>query len=158
MGKGIGGLYAQNVGTITQEGQVKVRIADGGVIGTIEEAFAQVLKVGDRFILGGRCVQVMGSKGMTVEVMECGGQTPTVPRWFSGTMAMEAGLAARMREFRGKVRAIAPAGQKAIARMLMRQYRVAEERGGAGGGVFACAASVCGYSGGGGIAGGAGAG
>ena len=40
---------------------------------------------------------------------------------------MEAGLAARMREFRGKVRAIAPAGQKAIARMLMRQYRVAEE-------------------------------
>ena len=110
--KGVAGLHAQNIGTIVQEGQVKVRIVDGCVLGTIEEAFAQILKVGDRFILGGNCVRVEGSRGMTVDVCECSGQTPTVPRWFSGMMAMEAGLAARMREFRAKVRAIAPAGKK----------------------------------------------
>ncbi len=120
--KGLLGLYAQNVGTITQEGQVKVRIREGSVIGAIEEAFAQVLKVGDRFVLGGRCVQVTGSKGMTVEVVESAGQMPTVPRWYSGTMAMESGLAGRMRAFRAQVRAIAPAGEKAIARMLLRQF------------------------------------
>lgn len=123
----IGGLYAQNVGTITQEGQVKVRIREGGVIGTVEEAFAQLLKVSDRFVLGGRCVQVVGSKGMTVEVTECNGQAPTIPRWYSGTMSMEPGLTGRMREFRGKVRAIAPAGVGAISRMLTRQYSVSEE-------------------------------
>jgi ATP-dependent Lhr-like helicase len=125
--KSIAGLYAQNVGTITQEGQVKVRIQHGSVVGTVEEAFAQILKPGDRFVLGGRCVQFVTAKGMTAEVTESNGQTPTVPRWYSGTMAMEAGLAARMRDFRAKVRAIAPAGESAIARMLMRQFCVSEE-------------------------------
>ncbi len=124
--KGVAGLYSQNVGTITQEGQVKVRLVEGAVIGSIEEAFAQILKVGDRFVLGGRCVQMAGGKGMSIQVTESAGQMPTVPRWFSGAMSMEAGLAARMREFRAKVRAIAPAGEGAITRMLMRQYRVSE--------------------------------
>jgi ATP-dependent Lhr-like helicase len=100
-------LYAQNVGTITQEGQVKVKIQNGAVIGSIEEAFAQLLKPGDRFLLGGRCVQFVSAKGMTAEVTESTGQSPTVPRWFSGAMSMEAGLASRMRDFRAKVRAIA---------------------------------------------------
>jgi ATP-dependent Lhr-like helicase len=122
LGPGTGGLYAQNVGTITQEGQVKVRVVNGAAIGQIEEAFAQILKAGDRFVLGGRCVQFASAKGMTVEVTECSGQTPTIPRWYSGTMAMEPGLAAQMREFRGRVQAIAPAGEAAIARMLTRQY------------------------------------
>ncbi len=127
----IAGLYAQNVGTITQEGQVKVRIQNAdkksSVIGTIEEAFAQILKVNDRFVLGGRCVQVCGSKGMAIDVIECSGQTPTVPRWFSGMLSMEPGLTAKMREFRAKVRAIAPAGESGITRMLTRQYQLAEE-------------------------------
>jgi ATP-dependent Lhr-like helicase len=125
--KSIGGLYAQNIGTITQEGQVKVKVREGAVIGAVEEAFAQVLKAGDRFVLGGRCVQFMGVKGMTAEVIESAGQMPTVPRWYSGTMAMERGLTARMREFRAKVRAIAPAGEKAISRMLARQYTVSDD-------------------------------
>ncbi len=122
LGPGTGGLYAQNVGTITQEGQVKVRVVNGAAIGQIEEAFAQVLKAGDRFVLGGRCVQFVSAKGMTAEVTECSGQTPTIPRWYSGMMAMEPGLAAQMREFRSRVQAIAAAGEGAIARMLTRQY------------------------------------
>ena len=125
--KGLLGLYSQNVGTIMQEAQVKVRILDGEVIGSIEEAFAQILKPGDRFILGGRCVQTHSSKHMTLYVTESNGQSPTVPRWFSGMMPMEAGLAALMREFRTKVRAIAPAGEGVIARMLTRQYRVDQD-------------------------------
>jgi ATP-dependent Lhr-like helicase len=124
--RSIAGLYAQNVGTITQEGQVKVKIQNGNVIGSIEEAFAQILKPGDRFVLGGRCVRFVSARGMTAEVTESVGQTPTVPRWYSGTMAMEPGLAARMRAFRAKVRAIAPAGEGAITRLLTRQYGVGE--------------------------------
>ncbi len=125
--KSIAGLYSQNVGTITQEAQVKVRIRDGAVIGQGEEAFAQVLKTGARFILGGRWVQFVGAAGMSVEVVESNGQSPTVPRWYSGTMAMEPGLARRMREFRAKIRSIAPGGEGAIARMLTRHYWVSEE-------------------------------
>jgi len=55
------------------------------------------------------------------------GLSPTVPRWFSGAMSMEPGLTARMRAFRAQVRAIAPAGAGAIARLLLRQYRVSDE-------------------------------
>ena len=124
--KSIAGLYSQNVGTITQEAQVKVRIKDAAVIGHIEEAFAQILKPGDRFILGGRCVQFVGAAGMSVEVIESTGQSPTVPRWYSGSMAMEPGLTAKMREFREKIRNIAPAGESAIAHLLLRQYRIPE--------------------------------
>ncbi|HVX84323.1 MAG TPA: DEAD/DEAH box helicase [Phycisphaerae bacterium] len=116
------GLYAQNAGTITQETQVHVRLHNGGPIGKIEEAFAQILKPGDRFVLAGRCVQFHSAKAMSVFVTECAGQTPTIPRWYSGTLAMEPGLAAQMRDFRAKVRAIAPAGESAIARTLTRQF------------------------------------
>ena len=125
--KSLAGLYAQNVGTITQEGQVKVKLEGEGVIGTVEEAFAQMLKPGDRFVLGGRCVQFQSAKGMSIDVTLSSGLTPTVPRWFSGAMSMEPGLTERMRAFRAQVRAIAPAGAGAIARMLTRQYRLSEE-------------------------------
>jgi ATP-dependent Lhr-like helicase len=121
------GLYYQNIGTIASEGTVRVKWIEGGVIGTVEESFATMLKEGDRFVLGGRCVRFCGSEGMTAFVAPSDGQLPTVPRWFSGQMSMEAGLAGQMREFRAKVRAIAPAGEKAISRMLMRQWRVEED-------------------------------
>jgi ATP-dependent Lhr-like helicase len=120
-------LYAQNVGTITQEGQVKVKLEGEGVIGTVEEAFAQMLKPGDRFVLGGRCVLFQSAKGMSITVTLSAGQTPTVPRWFSGALSMEPGLTGAMRDFRARVRSIAPAGPAAIARLLQRQYRVSAE-------------------------------
>jgi ATP-dependent Lhr-like helicase len=127
LGKGTSALYAQNVGTITQEGQVKVKLEGEGVIGTVEEAFAQMLKPGDRFVLGGRCVLFQSAKGMSITVTLSAGQTPTVPRWFSGALSMEPGLTGAMREFRARVRGIAPAGPAAIARLLQRQYRVSAE-------------------------------
>jgi ATP-dependent Lhr-like helicase len=121
------GLYAQNVGTITAETNVKVRLIVGGPLGTVEEAFASILKPGDRFILAGRCVAFSHSQGMTIHVHPSDGQLPTVPRWFSGSMAMADGLCQQMRLFRATVRAIAPAGQHAISRMLSRQWRASEE-------------------------------
>lgn len=125
--RGVAGLYYQNVGTITAEGQIHVRIENGASLGTVEEAFAQILKPGDRFVLGGQCVRFVRAEKMTALVAPSDGQSPTVPRWFSGAMSLEQGLAAQMRAFRAKVRAIAPAGETAIARMLMRQHNVNEQ-------------------------------
>jgi len=128
--KAVLALYAQNVGTITSEGQVKVKWERGGAagkgsqIGSVDEGFAQILKYGDRFVLAGKCVRFVRSEGMTLLVTESQGQSPTVPRWFGGMLSMEPGLAATIREFRAKVRAIAPAGPEGIARMLTRQYLV----------------------------------
>jgi ATP-dependent Lhr-like helicase len=119
---GIRGLYAQNVGTITADGTVRVKLHEGALVGSVEEAFASMLKPGDRFILSGRCVSFVRSEGMTAYVNPSDGQMPTVPRWMSGTMSMPDGLASEMRAFRAKVRAIAPAGAEAIARMLGRQF------------------------------------
>jgi ATP-dependent helicase Lhr and Lhr-like helicase len=121
---GSAGLYYQNVGTIASEASVFVRLRNGPSLGTVEEGFAASLKPGDRFVLGGRCVAFVGIERMTVTVAASDGQMPTVPRWFGGMMAMAEGLAREMREFRAKVRTIAPAGIGAIVRMLMRQWNV----------------------------------
>ncbi len=125
--RGTLGMYAQNVGTITSEGQVSVRIVDGAKVGSVDEGFAQTLKPQDRFILAGRCVCFQRSEAMTIFVTESNGQQPTVPRWFGGMMSMEPGLASMMRDFRQSVRHVAPAGPAAIARLISRHYQVASD-------------------------------
>lgn len=123
---GTAALYVQNIGTITSDGHIKVMLQDGGCIGTIEETFAALLKIGDRFVLGGQCVEFVNTRHMIVEVVPAKGRTPTVPRWFSGSMAMGQGLCQAMRQFRTRIKSIAHAGSDAIKYLLMRQWRVSE--------------------------------
>ncbi len=124
---GAAALYAQNIGTITTDGHIKVmQIDGGGCIGTIEESFAALLKPGDRFVLGGKCVELVNARHMAVDVTPAKGKLPTVPRWFSGTMAMGQGLCHAMQDFRHKAKNAAPAGVGAIKSMLLRQWRVSE--------------------------------
>jgi len=82
---------------------------------------------------------VLSAKGMSIDVTLLLGLSPTVQRGSPG-MSMEPGLAERMRAFAPSVRAIAPAGPGAIARMLLRQYRVSDRGGGGGRGIPARAA------------------
>ncbi|MEI8196720.1 MAG: hypothetical protein WCI73_12550, partial [Phycisphaerae bacterium] len=101
------------------------RLIDGDSLGTLQEAYAALLKPGDRFVLSGRCVRFVGVQKMTVLVVESENPQPTVPRWGGQMLAMGPGLSAHMRDFRAKIKAIAPAGPAAIARMLTRQYGAA---------------------------------
>src|SRR5262249_61791839 len=80
----------QNVGTITaEEPRPVVQETAGGdfarstQVGDVDDAFADRLQPGDRFLLDGRCLEVRQAEGAALVVHEVLGR-PAVPRWSSG--------------------------------------------------------------------------
>ncbi len=76
-----------NVGTITDAGLLKVRLANrmgGQPLGEVEESFAASLTPGDTFLIGGQVVRYEGLRELTVEVSRAAGREPKVAV-FSGT-------------------------------------------------------------------------
>jgi ATP-dependent Lhr-like helicase len=76
-----------NIGTITDAGLLKVRLASrmgGQPLGEVEESFAATLTPGDTFLIGGQVVRYEGLRELTVEVSRAAGREPKVAV-FSGT-------------------------------------------------------------------------
>jgi ATP-dependent Lhr-like helicase len=95
-------LYLTNVGTIPDESFIRVK--DGDMrIGSIEESFAEMLRKGDLFVLGGNTYKFNYSRGMTVQVSSGGSRSPTVPSWFSEQLPLSFGLSQDIQIFRGKM-------------------------------------------------------
>jgi ATP-dependent Lhr-like helicase len=95
-------LLRRNVGTILSEEPCLVRRFDpaqpdqfGPAVGDLDEAFADRLNPGDRFLLDGRCLQVSRSGFRTILVEEAPGR-PRVPRWQGGGWRLSAELAFRL--------------------------------------------------------------
>jgi ATP-dependent Lhr-like helicase len=95
-------LLRRNVGTILSEEPCLVRRFDpaqpeqfGPAVGDLDEAFADRLNPGDRFLLDGRCLQVSRSGFRTILVEEVPGR-PRVPRWQGGGWRLSAELAFRL--------------------------------------------------------------
>jgi ATP-dependent Lhr-like helicase len=95
-------LLRRNVGTILSEEPCLVRRLDpdqpdenGPAVGELDEAFADRLNPGDRFLLDGRCLQVCRSGFKTLLVEEVPGR-PRVPRWQGGGWRLSAELAFRL--------------------------------------------------------------
>src|SRR5437588_1124014 len=95
-------LLRRNVGTILSEEPCVVRRLDpeqpdeyGPAIGELDEAFADRLNPGDRFLLDGRCLQLNRSGFRTLLVEEVPGR-PRVPRWQGGGWRLSAELAFRL--------------------------------------------------------------
>ncbi len=121
--RGIRGLYSQNAGTIIAGESVPVRFRAGPAVGSVDEAFAELLKPADRFLLAGQCVQIITCEVDAITVEPCAELRPTAPRWLSGQMPLGAAVADALRAFRKKVRAVAPAGAGAIAHLLIAQWQ-----------------------------------
>lgn len=96
-------IYALNVGTIPDEVSVKVRTLDGRIVGSIEEEFLERLMPGDRFLLGGRVYEFVGSKGLEARVRPAFDEKPTVPSWFSEMLPLNFDLALKVAEFRREI-------------------------------------------------------
>lgn len=92
-------IYMTNVGTIPDETAIQVKIQDA-VIGTVTEDFAERLKPGDVFVLGGEPYEFRYSRGMTVQVKTSGGKLPTVPSWISEMLPLNYDLAMEIQRFR----------------------------------------------------------
>lgn len=92
-------IYMNNIGTIPEESMIKVKIQDQ-VIGVIDEMFAEYLKKGDVFVLGGNTYEFKHSRGMTIQVNAAYQRPPTVPSWFSQMLPLSFDLAIEIGKFR----------------------------------------------------------
>jgi ATP-dependent Lhr-like helicase len=86
-----------SIGTITSDVAVTVRYARGGKLGTVEESFISRLRPGDRFLFGGRTLELIQVRDMTVYVRKARAPATAVPRWHGGRMPLSTELAASVR-------------------------------------------------------------
>ena len=92
-------IYMTNVGTIPDEASVHVKVGEH-TIGTVTEDFAERLKPGDVFVLGGEAYEFRYSRGMTAQVTTSAGRMPTVPNWVSEMLPLSFDLAMSVQRLR----------------------------------------------------------
>ncbi len=95
--------FLQNVGVIPETGVVQVRLKNR-VLGSVEESFMRMLKIGDVFVMSGRPVRLERTGQMQAFVARADGALPTIPRWNAAKMPLSAGVAEEIMRFRGEVR------------------------------------------------------
>lgn len=79
--KGARMIYLMNIGTIPEEANYRVVTNHGTTAGELSEKFVERLAPRDVFVLGGRSLEFVRSKGMVAHVKEATGRKPTVPSW-----------------------------------------------------------------------------
>lgn len=86
-----------HIGTIVSDAMLKVRFMTGGFIGLIEEYFVSRLSPGDAFSLGGKILEFVMIKDMTVLVRKSTSKKSIVPSWNGGRMPLSANLGMMLR-------------------------------------------------------------
>ncbi|MEM8895078.1 MAG: ligase-associated DNA damage response DEXH box helicase [Bacteroidota bacterium] len=87
-----------SIGTIVGDAVLKVKYMSGGLIGTIEETFVARLNPGDVFWFGGRNLEFVMIKEMTVLVRKAKTKKGKVPAWGGGRMPLSSLLSHLIKE------------------------------------------------------------
>ncbi len=90
-------IHRMNIGVIVSDAMIRVKFLSGGYIGMVEEYFISKLKVGDRFILGGRILEYIQIKELTVYVRASKGKAIT-PSWLGGRLPLSSDLGHFLRQ------------------------------------------------------------
>jgi ATP-dependent Lhr-like helicase len=114
-------LVRRNLGTILGEEPRAVRQVSGAAVGQLDEAFADRLQPGDRFLLDGRCLEFKHVEGGALVVEEVTGR-PAVPRWASDPWPLSAELARRLYVLRVQAAEALLLRPAALAELLRRDY------------------------------------
>lgn len=91
--------HRMSIGTITSDMMLQVQYLKGGKIGFVEESFAAKLKEGDKFLLGGKLLEMVWIREGTVWVRKTKGDPTAVPRWLGGNMPLSSELALGVRRW-----------------------------------------------------------
>ena len=89
--------HRMQIGTITSDAAVLVKFRNGRRLGTVEERFVARLKPGDVFVFGGRLLQYVRLKEMTLFVKRASRQKGPIPQWLGGRMPLSTHLSAALR-------------------------------------------------------------
>lgn len=120
-------LLRRNLGTILTERTVPVVLraadADPLAIGEIDEAFAERLVPGDRFLLDGRCLEFRAVQEGAAVVEEVPGR-PRVPRWGGDGWPLSVQLANRLYLLRTQAAEALREGEHRLRMLLERDYEL----------------------------------
>jgi len=86
-------LWAQAIGTIFEEARIQV-FSGRKWLGEVEESFLADMKPGDRFVLGGKVLQLVSMSGGEALASPASGGTVKLPRWHGSRFPLTPGLAA----------------------------------------------------------------
>jgi ATP-dependent Lhr-like helicase len=87
-----------SIGTIVGDPVFNVRFKGGGHLGTIEESFISSLNIGDTFWFGGRPLEFIQLKDMTVFVKKSTRKGGRIPVWGGGRLPLSSKLADLIKE------------------------------------------------------------
>ncbi|MDG4951210.1 ligase-associated DNA damage response DEXH box helicase [Weeksellaceae bacterium KMM 9724] len=92
----IASLHRMNMGVIVSDVMMKVKFRSGGYIGMVEEYFISKMKIGDKFILAGRTLELLNIKDTIAYVKSSSGKAIT-PSWLGGRLPLSSDLSHFMR-------------------------------------------------------------
>jgi ATP-dependent Lhr-like helicase len=124
-------LMRRNMGTIIDDQPCEVRIFREEneptlLIGELDDVFASRLQEGDRFLLGGRCLEFHSRRGRTFLAREATAG-PATPTWTSGPMSLAPELAERLFLFRNQAAEAARHGEASLAAWLSSEAELGPE-------------------------------
>lgn len=96
--KKIARMHRLSIGTIVSDAAVKVQYLKGRSLGTVEETFISRMEPGDRFLLGGKLLELVSVRDNTAWVRSGKGTTTAIPRWLGGRMPLSNELSQAIRE------------------------------------------------------------
>lgn len=125
-------ILLRNLGTILAEEPRPVVLAGNqqseehdtpraAAVGELDEAFAERLQPGDRFLLDGRCLEFRRALGRALVVEEVVGR-PAVPRWAGEGWPLSMELARRLYHLRVQAAEALRDGPHVLARLLRQDY------------------------------------
>ncbi len=95
------------------------------LLGQVDEAFADRLQPGDRFLLDGRCLEFQRCDGQALLVQEVIGR-PAVPQWQGSLWPLSADLARRLYVLRIRAAEALRDGPTTLAQLLRQDYGLHE--------------------------------
>ena len=117
--------YYMNIGTISDDLQVKIVNRANRRLGEVEEGFLASLRPDEAFTIGGRAVVLDRLHQTTAVVRPAQGERIQTPRWMGPKMPLTAQLAREERRLRISLRdAWSLGGVEACGRMLRKEWDI----------------------------------
>jgi len=110
-------IHRMNIGTISADTAMRVRMQNGKNLGTIEESFISRLSPGDVFTFAGRVLELKRVREMTAYVAPAKRKRGIVPRWQGGRFPLSTHLGNAVR------RQMADVGQGRYALKELRELK-----------------------------------
>ncbi|MGB8169811.1 MAG: DEAD/DEAH box helicase [Chthoniobacteraceae bacterium] len=97
--------FLQNIGVIPNVGQVRVKLKTQN-LGSVEESFMRMMKIGDVFVMAGRPVRLEKVNQMEAWVTRADKSLPTIPRWNASKFPLSNRVAQEIVAFRAELRTL----------------------------------------------------